>query len=172
MNELRLRTFVNTDTSVIASWCKDEEIFYKWSAGLFGSYPLSQETFINFFKEWCQKECYFPFVAFDDNGPQGFFIMRVPGEDNRKVRFGFIILNPEIRGKGYGKKMLALGKKFAREIYGATEVSLGVFENNPKAMYCYKASGFTETGDVEEYSINGFTWKCIEMKCSLQDKSE
>lgn len=59
--------------------------------------------------------------------------------------------------------MLKLGIKFAKEIYGAKKLGLGVFENNPSAFHCYKAVGFVENGNVEEYEIMSEKWKCIEM---------
>ncbi len=55
-----------------------------------------------------------------------------------------LIVNPLSRGKGYGKAMLTLGLKFVFEIYGAKRASLGGFENNLTAYYCYKAVGFKD----------------------------
>lgn len=59
--------------------------------------------------------------------------------------------------------MLLLAQKFAFEIYGAQKVTLGVFENNPSALYCYKAAGFVET-ERETWTIDGEAWTCIEMQ--------
>ena len=103
-------------------------------------------------------------VAFDENGLVGFFTVRTPGEDDKKVRFGYVIVNPEKRGQGYGKQMLNLGLKFVFEIYGADEVSLGVFDNNESAQICYRSVGFKENGARQEYSIAGEKWIDIEME--------
>lgn len=61
--------------------------------------------------------------------------------------------------------MLRLGIKFAFEIYGAKRVSLGVFENNPSAYFCYKSVGFKDVvlDNVEKYRIFGEEWKCKEL---------
>lgn len=61
--------------------------------------------------------------------------------------------------------MLRLELKFVFEIYGAKSASLGVFENNLSAYYCYKEVGF---GDVildttETYFILGEEWKYKEL---------
>ena len=82
-----------------------------------------------------------------------------------ELRFGFVIVNPHRRGKGYGKAMLQLGLKFVFEIYGAKKVSLGVFENNLPAYYCYKAVGFNDVvlDTTETYCVLGEEWKCKEM---------
>ena len=62
--------------------------------------------------------------------------------------------------------MLQLGLKYAKEIYGAKKVSLGVFENNAPAYYCYKAVGFSdvELDEIEKYSILGEEWNCLELE--------
>ncbi len=105
------------------------------------------------------------FTAFDENGIQGFFTMRNPGESLDELRFGFVIVNPDKRGKGYGKAMLESGLKYAFDIYGAKKVSLGVFENNLPAYHCYKAVGFEDVvlDTVETYSVLGEEWKCREL---------
>lgn len=61
--------------------------------------------------------------------------------------------------------MLQLGLKFVFEIYGAKKVSLGVFENNLPAYYCYKAVGFNDVvlDTTETYCVLGEEWKCKEM---------
>ena len=61
--------------------------------------------------------------------------------------------------------MLKLALKYAFEIYGANRVSLGVFENNKSAYYCYKAAGFEDVilDETETYQVLNEEWKCIEM---------
>lgn len=155
---LRIRPYKATDADTILSWCRNEKAFYQWTAGILGNYPITPKAF-KF------VESLMPFTAFDETGIVGFFTLRNPGNSLDELRFGFVIVNPDIRGKGYGKAMLQLGLKFAFEIYGAKRVSLGVFENNPSAYYCYKAVGF---GDVvldtaETYCVLGEEWNCKEL---------
>lgn len=137
---------------------KTKRHFYQWTAGILGNYPITQN-------EFCAVESLMPFTAFDESGIVGFFTLRNPSELLDELRFGFVIVNPDKRGKGYGKEMLRLGLKFVFEIYGAKRASLGVFENNLSAYYCYKAVGF---GDVvldttETYCVLGEEWKCREL---------
>ena len=155
---LRIRPYKATDADTILSWCRNEKAFYQWTAGILGNYPITPKAF-KF------VESLMPFTAFDETGIVGVFTLRNPGNSLDELRFGFVIVNPDIRGKGYGKAMLQLGLKFAFEIYGAKRVSLGVFENNPSAYYCYKAVGF---GDVvldttETYCVLGEEWNCKEL---------
>ena len=109
------------------------------------------------------------FTAIDDNEIVGFFTMRRPNEFYEELRFGFVIVDPEKCGRGYGKNMLKLGLKYAKEIFGADKVSLGVFENNAPAYYCYKAIGFEDVpqNEIEKYTVMGEEWNCLELEIKL-----
>ena len=159
---LRLRPYNVNDVETILFWSKDERAFYKWSAGILGEYPISKEQF-GFISNLMA------FTAIDDDEIVGFFTMRRPTESFDELRFGFVIVNPEKRGKGYGKRMLQLGLKYAKEIFGAKKVSLGVFENNESAYHCYKAVGFKDVilEKEEVYNLLGENWKCLELEVQL-----
>lgn len=155
---IRIRPYNSADADIILSWCRDEKSFYQWSAGVLGNYPITQDDF-----SFVEK--LMPFTAFDESGILGFFTFRKPNESCNELRFGFVIVDPERRGQGLGKAMLRQGLKFAFELYGADRVSLGVFENNPSAYYCYKAVGFKDIAldTAEAYNIMGEEWKCREL---------
>ncbi len=155
---IRIRPYKTSDAGEILSWCQDEKAFYQWTAGVLGSYPITQ-------KEFCFVESLMPFTAFDETRIIGFFTLRNLDESFDELRFGFVIVNPHKRGKGYGKAMLQLGLIFVFEIYGAKKASLGVFENNFSAYYCYKAVGFSDVVlDVtEKYCVMGEEWNCKEL---------
>ena len=159
---LRLRPYNEKDADTILSWCRDESAFYKWSAGVLGDYPISREQF-GFVNNLMA------FTAIDDEAVIGFFTMRRPSESFDVLRFGFVIVDPEKRGRGYGKRMLQLGIKYAKEIYGAKKVSLGVFENNEPAYRCYKSVGFKDIvlEETEKYTVLGEEWKCLELEMDL-----
>ena len=160
---LGLRPFRSPDAKTIITWTREPEEFYKWSAGIMGDYPVSEKKLLEAVSGREDNTKFFPFVAFDESGLVGFFTIRIPGNDDRKVRFGFVIVDPMKRGHGYGSRMLRLGLKYAFEIYGANEVSLGVFDNNMAAYHCYKSVGFRENGDRVIYKICGKDWTDIEM---------
>ena len=155
---LRIRPYKSADAETILSWCWEERAFYQWTAGVMGEYPVTV-------KEFGFVENLMAFTAFDENGIQGFFTMRNPRESLEELRLGFVIVDPDKRGKGYGKAMHELGLKYAFDIYGARKVSLGVFENNLPAYHCYKAVGFEDVvlDTVETYFVLGEEWKCREL---------
>lgn len=160
---LRLRPFRAPDAKTIITWTSEREEFYKWSAGILGDYPVSEKRLLEAVSGREADPRYFPLVAFDESGLVGFLTVRTPGEDDKKVRLGYVIVDPSKRGSGYGKQMLILGLKFLFEIYGADEVSLGVFDNNMQAYECYRHAGFKENGVRKTYNLCGETWVDIEM---------
>ncbi len=155
---IRLRPYKKEDADTIISWSQGERAFYQWSAGVMGDYPITQE-------EFGFVDSLIAFTAFDEDKTIGFFTLRNPGGNIDELRIGFVILNPELRGHGKGKEMLKLALKYAFEIYGAKRVSLGVFENNEPAYYCYKAAGFEDVAvdEIETYRVLNEEWRCKEM---------
>lgn len=109
------------------------------------------------------------FTAIDDNDVVGFFTMRRPTASFDELRFGFVIVDANKRGKGYGKQMLQLGLLYAKEIFGAKKVTLGVFRNNDPAYYCYKTTGFQDVAldEMEKYQVLGEEWDCLELEIQL-----
>lgn len=162
---LRLRPYTKADAPTILSWCTDEKGFYQWTAGVMGAYPLTEERF-------AFVTTLMPFTVFDENGIVGFFTLRNPGESLDELRFGFVIIDPKLRGKGLGKEMLRLGLRFAFDVYGARKVSLGVFENNRAAYHCYRAAGFVDVvmDPVETYHVMGEDWTCLELAYARREE--
>lgn len=145
---ISIRPYKPCDAPKIVSWCQNEEIFHKWGGDHFGSYPIKAETMNNLYFDkngnCVEEDNFYPMTAFDDEGICGHFIMRYIGGNKRMIRFGWVIVAPECRGKGYGKEMLSLGIKMAKEIYHAEKVSIGVFKDNVQAHNCYLSLGFKE----------------------------
>ena len=127
-----------------------------------GDYPITQE-------EFGFVDSLMAFTVLDEEKITGFFTLRNPGGKIDELRIGFIILDPQQRGCGKGKEMLKLALEYAFELYGAKRVSLGVFENNESAYYCYKAAGFDDVilDVTETYQVLNEEWKCKEMAIEL-----
>ena len=156
---LRLRPYKSCDSERIARWIKDEDVFLKWGGERFGAYPVSAKTIDEKYRlnngDCEEADNFYPWVAFDDeNGVVGHFIMRYIHGDNRILRFGWVIIDDMVRGKGYGTEMLRAGLKYAFEILGVDEVTIGVFENNDPAHHCYRKVGFTDREVVEKAPRN------------------
>jgi RimJ/RimL family protein N-acetyltransferase len=113
-----------------------------------------------------EPDNFYPVTATVNGEAVGHLILRYRGEDKSEIRFGFVIVDDTKRGQGYGKKMLLLAEKYAFEILKAETITLGVFENNPDAFYCYQAAGFERLSEDKDFyfDILGEKWKCIEME--------
>ena len=156
---LRLRPYKSCDAEKIAEWINDKDVFFKWGGERFGEFPIDAGTIAAKYGENngdCEEpDNFYPWIAFDDeNGVVGHFIMRYLHGDNRILRFGWVIVDNTIRGKGYGAEMLRAGLKYAFEILDVDVVTLGVFENNDIAHNCYKKLGFKDKEIVQRGSRN------------------
>ena len=155
---MEIRPYKSSDAETILSWCDNEKAFYEWSAGILGDFPITA-------KQFDFVESLTAFTAYENNEIVGFFTLRKPNESKDELRIGFVIIDPKKRKTGLGKKMLKLGLDYAFNIGKASVVSLGVFENNLSAYYCYRSAGFEdiETKRIETYEILGEKWVCKEM---------
>ena len=160
-----LRNYQKEDAPVIAGWLRSEEELYKWSADRYNKHPLSGEDINVNYAPQLETGRFIPLTAVDGNGEVvGHFIIRYPrDDDDSSVRFGFVIIDPALRGKGYGKELLRLGTEYVKENLDATRIDLGVFENNGSARHCYEAAGFTEYAERECRMPIGI-WNCVDME--------
>nr|WP_027871569.1 GNAT family protein [[Eubacterium] cellulosolvens] len=162
---MKLRTYQSADADQICRWIQTEEEFYRWSADRYNTYPISGEDIDKNYASQLADGHFYPMTAIDDDGNAiGHFIIRYPDDRNREsVRFGFIIVNPSLRGKGCGKEMLRLGIRFAKENLDVKRIDLGVFAENEKARKCYTAVGFCEY-NRRLCAMPIGTWECIDME--------
>lgn len=169
---LRLRPYKNCDAKYIVSWIKDEVAFRRWCADRYESYPICADDMNNMYAGCADGDDFFEMTAFDESGVVGHLTMRFTDGEKEHLRFGFVIVDDIKRGKGYGKEMLQLALKYAFEILKVKKVSLGVFENNESAYYCYKAAGFQDVvlEETEIYHVMGEDWKCKEMEITALPK--
>ncbi len=163
---LRLRPYKKCDAKHIASWIKDERAFRLWSADRYEKYPVTSDDINEHYAAMDDSDAFFGMTAYDEESVVGHLIMRFTDENKSVVRFGFIIVDTDKRGKGYGKEMLLLAVKYAFNILKADKITLGVFENNESARMCYKGVGFKESMSEEPsvFRIMGEEWNCIELE--------
>lgn len=169
--ELRLRPYRTKDGEYIVTWIKDEYSFYQWSADRINQYPLTAEILNAHYAEYAACDTFWEMTAVDAEGiPRGHLIMRYPEANREILRLGFIIVDSNLRGKGYGKAMLKLAIRYAFELVQVQKITLGVFANNPAAYHCYRAAGFQEIEEAAcEYRIGKEIWKCIEMELTREN---
>ncbi|MDO4507152.1 MAG: GNAT family N-acetyltransferase [Spirochaetales bacterium] len=168
---MKLRAFIEKDSEIVSSWISAEEELYKWSANILKTWPLTSDVLSSHYREGMTNKTIFPFVALDDNGKIfGHFFLRFPYEDKNIARIGFVILDPAVRGKGYGRKLIQLAEDHAKKEFGAKMLSLGVFSNNLAAMKCYLSMGFMPDGRILDFECPCGKWKVIEMMKDVSGK--
>lgn len=163
-DELVIKPFNSSYIEKILSWTKDEESFYRWSAGVLGNYPIVASAFNEKIHELKSTRLFYPYVVKLDNEVVGFFTLRYRVESVNDLTIGFVILDPSIRGKGYGEKMLNLAINLAFNKYKSDSVNLRVFKDNIAAYNCYKKVGLKENGVKDTYNILDYKWDVVELE--------
>ena len=169
---MRLRPYKSCDAKIIEKWIKDKSVFQKWGGERFGEFPISSNIIdTKYFEsngDCIEEDNFYPWMAIDeDDNVVGHFIMRYTNGNTRQLRFGWVIVDDAMRGKGYGKQMLTLGLKYAFDFLGAEKVTIGVFENNESAHWCYKKAGF-----VDMETVKSEPWDVIEMEIKKEEYME
>lgn len=161
---IRLRPYKKSDAQYLIQWFTDEYEFQKWSAKKF-EYPLTTEQLDRLYRSCEEDEQAWSMTALDVNGAvTGHILMRMANYERDSIHFGFIVIDPKHRGKGYGKEMLSAALSYAFDIIKIKKVTLGVFENNPGAHMCYKSCGFHDTGYKEKsFTFQGEDWGLYDM---------
>lgn len=152
---MRLRPFICAkDFDVIRDWLPDERMHAMWCADRI-AFPMEQGNFEGVMAEIAGLFDDSPFVATDDDGRLvGFFCYSLNLASNEGM-LKFVIVNPGMRGQGYGKQMLRLALDYAFRITRADAVHLNVFPENVSAKKCYESVGFTE----RDFTPDAFTYK-------------
>ena len=142
---LKLRPYEADDAKEIVKWPENEFVFRQWSADGYPRYPAAPEDMNALYSKMAETVKLYPFTAIDEEGTiVGHLIMRYTDEKNGIIRFGFVIVDNGKRNCGLGKEMLKAALAHAFGTLKVSKVTLGVFENNPRAYACYTALGFKE----------------------------
>ena len=165
---MEFRTYQEDDAKTILKWIKNEREFRLWSARRYENYPIIPELMNEEYKKSKLKMEFYPMTLVENGKVIGHIVIRIPEKDENYIRFGFIIVDNKIRGKGYGKKIISEAIKYVKENFNVQKITLGVFTVNESAMKCYESMGFT-TYDLHKNFMNfeNEDWDCAEM--SLTD---
>ena len=119
---MKMRPYKPEDSQIICSWVKDEKVLYQWSADRIGKFPLTGNELNENYADRKVDVDFFPLTAIDEEeNVIGHLFVLIPDVNVKTtVRFGFVIVTPKIRGKGFGKKMLELAIEYAKKELKAT----------------------------------------------------
>lgn len=152
---MRIRPYIECrDFDEIKNWITEEKAHAMWCANLI-SFPMEKDNFAKVMMDIAERFGDSPYVAtLDDGQLVGFFCYSANLETNVGM-LKFVMVNPDYRGKGYGKEMLKLAVKYAFDITNVQGVQLNVFPENARAKRCYESVGFME----RKTDLNAFTYK-------------
>lgn len=162
---LTLRPYQPADANVITSWIKSEHLMRQWCADRYERYPVTADDMNSYHQQYIDGQRSVALTMIDGEEVTGYITMRTPHEDPTERRIGFVIVDDTKRGRGLGNALVSKAVAHAFDKLGAQKISLGVFENNPKAIGCYESVGFHRvlSQETESYVCLGQTWNCIEM---------
>lgn len=155
----RLRPYIHEkDFDFIRNWINGERIHFLWCAGR-TTYPPEEDAFRRLLIQEKNENEGFAFTAVTDEGRAvGFFVYSVDYMANSGF-LKYIIVDPDLRGQGYGTQMMALILKYAFDISGVVSVSLNVFDTNENARRCYRKAGFREEAkETDAFSYQNELW--------------
>ena len=135
---LKLKPFKKGDAAFVAELLRDEKTYALVCGQKYGSYPVKSNDIICYYE---RLENARPMTAFLEERAVGHILVSISGEC---ALLSSVIIDPNERGKGLGKKMLLLALELAFKSCGAKQISIGVFEENLGALSLYKSLGFKE----------------------------
>lgn len=144
------------DVANVLKWSKDDKDFLKqWSNF---TYPLTEEQMIDRIDS--HKFCVY--MIENDNEPIGTVQLFRFDNENNSAKAGCFLINPELRGKGFGTEALKLLIDIAFNEKGLDILELSVYDYNKDAQKCYEKCGFVKTG--ESTRPNGWVVYDMEIK--------
>lgn len=157
---LRLRPYKKEDGACLLSWLTDERTVELWKADRF-SWPLTKEQLERYREQFEQDPAACIFTAVDGTGaPAGHFSFREINYERNSAHMGFIVVDPQARGQGFGRQMVSLALRYAFELLMLERVTLGVFDCNLAARRCYESLGFKEIErEHKTVGFHGETWE-------------
>lgn len=163
------RKYKYEDAKEILKWTKNEREFRLWSALRWKKYPATPEDINNTYRECMESSTFIPMCLVENEKIVGHIVVRIPGENKSVIRFGFVIVDNSIRGKGYGKLLVTEAIKFAKEKLNAKKITLGVITFNTGAIKCYESVGFKTTHVNKNFmQFENESWDCAEMSLEIE----
>lgn len=99
---MKLRKYQKEDSAIICSWIKDEKGLYQQSAETLGKIPLAADDLNQGYETVMSSNRFIPFSTIDkrDNVVGHLYISYSSKADTVTVHFGYVIINPTLRGNG------------------------------------------------------------------------
>lgn len=163
---LYLRPYRKGEAVEIHRWIESEYTLRIWSGPRHSAYPFPAEELAAVYDGYAEDAINTPMVLEDEHGLCGAVTLRTVAEG--EVRLCNIIVDHRRRGQGLGRELLRLALEHCFTCMNAQRVSLGVLEENERALRCYLAAGMTLLPRElwRTHTFLGRDWLCAEMTCT------
>lgn len=164
---VKLEKFLKSDYGQLIEWISNEDIMTTWSGALF-SFPLTADSLDWYIEDTNvagESDAFVYKVVEDTTGKTvGHISIGGISWKNRSARISRVFLAESERGKGYCAGMIMAALKVGFDELGLHRIGLGLYDNNPAALNCYKKCGFSVEGLSRDILWNnGKWWSMIEM---------
>ena len=147
---VRLRPLEPEDLEHAYTWMNDPEATY--FLGM--RYPISRVEEERWLREAASANDFAHGLRLAIETKEGRLIGNIglhsPSPEDRRAILGIVIGEPEYWSKGYGADAIMTVLRFAFHQMNLNRVSLEAFENNERAMACYRKCGFREEGRLRQ----------------------
>ena len=156
-----LRLASDDELSLVCRWINTQTVFYDWCAGKYQSFPVKSSDIIRFNKSTDAVSV----IADDENGiPIGHFSVRAIDNKNKIVRIGFVVLAPEMRGKGLAKPRIEKAIAYTKRNTDSEIITICCYDDNIPALRTYEKAGFVKNGRYELIDAGGKQKKYFELE--------
>ena len=158
-----LRPYRNGDAAEIHRWIDCEHTLRIWSGPRHSAFPFPVDELAAVYDGYADDAINTPLVLEDEQGICGAVTLRMLEED--EVRLCNVIVDHRRRGQGLGRQLMVLAVEHCFSQMNARRVSLGVLEENERAMRCYLAAGMKllPREQWRTHTFLGRDWLCAEM---------
>jgi len=131
----RLAEATEDDLETLMSWFRSAADVDRWGGPRF-RYPFTGKTF--------RRDCHWGRMpSFRLNSPAGeFAAFGQMYERLGRINLARLVVHPDLRGAGVGKRLLASLIEVGPNLFTADEFSLFSYRDNVAALGCYQSMGF------------------------------
>ncbi|WP_269089196.1 GNAT family N-acetyltransferase [Pradoshia eiseniae] len=157
-----MKPFKEDAFPLLMKWIESEEQVTLWSGSTF-TFPLTEKQLIAYQADKSQ----IAFSAFSNETGECIGHIAIGRINNRhqSARIGKVLIgDPAMRGKGFGEEMVREAVRFAFQHLRVHKITLGVYEQNARAIACYERIGFKKEGLLKDHArVGDGYWNMWEM---------
>jgi len=141
------------DIKNLSNWLPDDDAVFQWTGDILSA-PFNSDEYFQYIQQHSNAPK--PVISFSaleikSNEVIGHIDLDyIDKAKNHNATIIRVLVKPELRNQGVGKKMLNLVLDFAFNALNLYRVELKVFDFNKQAINCYEQSGFSHEGTLRK----------------------